>query len=61
MMSKIKHDGLDTIAQYRRALWKNLTIGNCCYFKTHWTPKGEWGETLPGTWHVDKTPVCPTK
>jgi broad specificity phosphatase PhoE len=59
MLSKIKHDGLDTIKQYRRALWKNLTIGNCCFYKTQWTPEGEWGETLSGTWFVESKPICP--
>lgn len=59
MFSKIRHDGLDSIAQYRRALWKNLSIGNCCFFKAQWTPEGEWGDSLPGTWSIEKTSVCP--
>jgi len=59
MDSKIRRDGLDTIAQFRRALWKNFKMGNCCFFKTHWTKEGEWGDTLNGTWSIDGTSVCP--
>lgn len=59
LFERIKRDGLDTIAQYKKALWKNLAIGNCCFFEAHWTPKGEYGETLDGTWSLDIQPNCP--
>ncbi len=59
LFERIKRDGLDTIAQYKKALWKNLAIGNCCFFEAHWTPKGEYGETLDGTWSLDTQPNCP--
>ncbi|MBP9759957.1 MAG: histidine phosphatase family protein [Candidatus Pacebacteria bacterium] len=59
LIERIKHDGMDTIAQYRRALWKNLTIGNCCYLTATWTPEGENGSTLDGTWTVQNDTTCP--
>lgn len=59
LFSRMKHDGLDTLAQYRRALWKNLTIGNCCFHEADWTPEGEWGDTLDGTWVLNETETCP--
>ena len=59
MISRIKGDGLDTIKQNRIGLWKNLEIKNCCYLKTTWTEEGEWGETLNGTWTLEKGSFCP--
>lgn len=59
LMSKIKTDGLDTIQEYRRALWYNLKIHNCCYFTATWSEKGENGKTLDGTWKLDGTLTCP--
>lgn len=59
LMSRIKHDGMDTVAQYRRALWKNLEIGNCSFISTTWTPEGEYGETLEGTWSIEGSTTCP--
>ncbi len=58
LWGRMKHDGMDTIAQYRRALWKNLTIGNCCYLKATWTNNGVDDYTLAGTWDVDGRPTC---
>jgi broad specificity phosphatase PhoE len=52
LMELIAHDGLDSVAQYRRALWKNFTIKNCGIVRAAWTPEGENGETLRGTWSV---------
>lgn len=59
MMSRIRKDGMDSIAQYRRSLWRNLEIGNCCFITTEWSPEGEYGETLPGTWSAKEGYTCP--
>lgn len=59
MLGRIKKDGMDTIGHYRRSLWRNLEIGNCCYITTDWTPEGENGETLTGTWSVEDGYTCP--
>lgn len=58
---RMKRDGKGTIGQYRRALWKNLRINNCCFLTAHWSPEGENGETLTGTWTVEPNITCPTK
>jgi probable phosphoglycerate mutase len=40
---QIKNNGKKSIKGYKKALWKNLEIGNCCYFKTTLKNKeGEW-------------------
>ncbi len=52
MQERMKRDGLDTVAQYRRALWKNLLIPNCSYITATWVPEGVGGDTLDGTWSV---------
>ena len=59
MMSCTKDDGLGSVGRYRKALWRNLEIGNCCYFKTTWTADGEYGESLDGTWDVENGYICP--
>lgn len=59
MDSKIRRDGLDSIAQFRRALWKNFKMGNCCVLPTTWSPEGEWGDTLNGTWTLNGDMLCP--
>jgi len=59
LRERMLRDGLDTVAQYRRSLWKNLSIKNCCYMKTTWTTEGSNGNTLDGTWSVEKDIVCP--
>ncbi len=56
---RMKRDGLDTVAQYRRALWKNLLIPNCSYLTATWDPGGTYGETLDGTWSVQAGVVTP--
>jgi len=61
LASRMKHDGMDTTAQYRRALWKNLEIGNGCYMKAVWTPDEENGDTLDGTWTVEDKIICPAQ
>ncbi len=53
LQERIKCDGLDTKAQYRLALLKNVKIKNASFFIAHWSPKGEYGETLDGTWSVE--------
>ena len=58
MISRIKGDGLDTIKQNRIGLWKNLEIKNCCYLTASWSEEGEWGETLNGTWTLEKESTC---
>lgn len=55
----IKHDGTETVGQYRRALWKNITIGNACYLTTTWDASGAYGNTLDGTWHITGPTTCP--
>lgn len=60
LKERILHDGLDTKAEYRRALVKNFTIGNCCYLTTVWTPSGENGDTLLGTWALEDGVTCPS-
>jgi len=57
---RMKRDGMDTVSQYRRALWKNLRIKNCCFLTTQWTPEGENGDTLTGTWSVEEGITCPS-
>jgi len=59
LFERIRGDGMDSIKQYRRALWKNLAIGNCCYQKAIWNPQGTYGETLDGTWQLEGGTVCP--
>ena len=59
LAERMKRDGMDSVAQYRRALWKNLTIGNCCYLTATWTPEGKNGETLDGTWSLQNGTTCP--
>jgi broad specificity phosphatase PhoE len=59
MMERMKMDGMDTINQYRLALWKNFTIGNGCWFSATWSPEGENGETLTGTWTLESGVECP--
>lgn len=56
---RMKRDGKGTVGQYRRALWKNLRINNCCFLTAHWSPEGENGETLTGTWTVEPSITCP--
>ncbi len=58
MAERMKRDGLDTVRQYRRSLWKNFTVGNCCYITATWTPEGVDGETLTGTWSVEPGVRC---
>jgi probable phosphoglycerate mutase len=60
LKERIAHDGLDTRRQYRRALIKNVTIGNGCYLTAIWTPKGENGDTLNGTWALADGITCPS-
>ncbi len=52
LQERMKRDGLDTVAQYRRALWKNLMIPNCSYLTATWEPGGPSDETLDGMWSV---------
>lgn len=59
LKERIMHDGMDTKKQYRHALIKNVTIGNCCYMTAVWTPQGENGDTLTGTWALEDGIVCP--
>lgn len=59
LRERIKYDGMDNVAQYRRALWKNLTIPNCSYLTATWDPRGEYGETLDGTWNMQNGVVRP--
>ncbi len=59
LIERMKKDGMDSVGQYRRALWKNLEIGNCCFFEATWSPAGEDGETLDGTWTVLNGYTCP--
>ncbi len=59
MLKHIENDGMDTIEENRKGLWRNLEIGNCCYIKTTWSPKGENGETLKGTWKLYNEMICP--
>ncbi len=59
LMGQMKKDGTNSIKESRKALWKNLEIGNCCYFKTTWKDEGENGETLKGTWKLNKNTTCP--
>lgn len=61
MMERMKRDGMDTVAEYRRTLWKNLLIGNCCYMTATWTPDGDYGDTLDGTWRIAQEITCPAK
>ena len=60
LVERLKRDGMETVRQYRRALWKNLSIGNCCYYTAEWTQKGENGKTLDGTWTIEKGTTCPS-
>ena len=50
LINRIRHDGMDSIRQYRRALWKNLAIPNCGYIQATWSEAGDNGNTLDGTW-----------
>jgi broad specificity phosphatase PhoE len=59
LKERILHDGMDSKKQYRHALIKNVTIGNCCYLTAVWTPKGENGDTLDGTWALSDGVTCP--
>ena len=59
LQSCMKNDGLTSVGRYRRALWKNMEIGNCCLFKTSWSADGEYGDTLDGTWDVETGYTCP--
>lgn len=59
LAERIKLDGRDTVEQYRRALWKTLAIGNCCYLTATWESQGENGDTLDGTWTLKGRPTCP--
>lgn len=59
LAERIKRDGMDTTAQYRKALWKTLAIGNGCYLTAQWTPDGENGNTLDGTWTLMGRATCP--
>jgi broad specificity phosphatase PhoE len=54
LVERMRRDGMDTVAQYRRALWKNVLIPNCAYVTARWVPEGEGGETLDGTWTVKR-------
>ncbi len=59
MLKHIKSNGIDTIEENRKGLWRNLEIGNCCYIKTIWSPASEGEETLKGTWKLDDKMICP--
>jgi broad specificity phosphatase PhoE len=59
LAERINKDGMDTTEQYRRALWKTLAIGNGCYLTAQWTPEGENGATLDGTWTLKGKATCP--
>lgn len=59
LLERMKRDGMDTVSQYRRTLWKNILIKNCCYVTATWSPEGEYGATLDGTWTVDSRIRCP--
>jgi broad specificity phosphatase PhoE len=59
LAERIRRDGMDTTEQYRRALWKTLAIGNCCYLTAQWTSEGKNGDTLDGTWTLTDRPTCP--
>lgn len=59
LRERMMRDGLGTVGQYRRALWKNLEIGNCCYLTTSWIETGESDTSLDGTWTVDPKITCP--
>ncbi|KKS30709.1 MAG: Phosphoglycerate mutase [Parcubacteria group bacterium GW2011_GWA2_43_11] len=58
-ISSIKHDGLDSLHEYKRALWKTLRIGNCVFVSAKWSPRGTYGETLDGTWSIEGSKTCP--
>jgi len=60
-VSSITHDGLDSLREYKRALWKTLRIGNCCFVSAKWLSQGEYGETLDGTWTIKEGATCPFK
>jgi len=57
---RMMHDGMDNVTQYRHALWKNFKIGNGCFLTAHWSEEGANGETLTGTWTVEKGTHCPS-
>lgn len=59
LLESMKRDGMDTLHQYRRALWKNLSIHNGCYIHATWVPEGDNGETLTGTWSIETKITCP--
>jgi broad specificity phosphatase PhoE len=61
LMSSMKSDGMNTVQQFRKTLIKNISIKNCCFISTVWSPNGEYGETLDGTWEVKKGTTCPGK
>jgi broad specificity phosphatase PhoE len=55
--SLMRHDGLDSRAQYLTALWHTFTIKNCSYLTATWSEEGENGRTLHGTWQVERKPL----
>ena len=59
MISAMKKDGKDSIAQNRLGLWRNLKIHNCCYFKATWTKEEKDEGGLNGTWTLEKGTTCP--
>jgi broad specificity phosphatase PhoE len=59
LMSSMKSDGMNTVKQFRQTLLKNISIKNCCFISTIWSPNGEYGETLDGTWKIKKGITCP--
>jgi broad specificity phosphatase PhoE len=59
MFNTISKKKTNLTTQYRSMLWKNLKIGNCCYFETTWSPEGENGATLKGTWAIKEGFTCP--
>lgn len=61
LLSSIKSDGMDTVQQYRRSLWKTFEIGNCCYISTTWSKEGTYGKTLDGTWSLKDGITCPSE
>jgi broad specificity phosphatase PhoE len=54
LRERIRCDGLDSKKQYRDALLKHHAIKNASYFVAHWTSEGEYGNTLDGTWTIEK-------
>jgi broad specificity phosphatase PhoE len=58
MISCIKHGNLDSLREYRRALWKTLRVGNCCYVEATWQSKEET-ENKKATWTLKEGKTCP--